>query len=133
MHGLLSHGCHVEVQGTEKFYIVSLEIVPMHVNSRLRVRNLCSLTDMPPVNGLVVLYIFLHVKDDFLFQRLISCTCQSFLISCYSSYRKVPKIRPSKYKPLKLSAQKTPLNRPSECKSPRDHTLKLIQNKTKQK
>ena len=41
VHGLLSHGYKVESRGTEKVSIVSLELVPIHVNSRLRVRNLC--------------------------------------------------------------------------------------------
>ena len=42
---------------------------------QLEARGTRSLTNMPPVNGLVI--------HDFLLHRLISCTCQSFLISCY--------------------------------------------------
>ena len=33
-------------------------------------------------------------------------------------YRKIPKISPSKYKPLKLVTQQTLLNRPSKYKPP---------------
>ena len=53
-------------------------------------------------------------------------------------YRKIPKIRPSRYKPLKLvlNAKNLPLNRPPKYKPPGGLCLEncpQIQSKTKQK
>ena len=43
---LLLQSCHIESRGPENFSFATLELVPIHVNSRLGVRNLCSLTNM---------------------------------------------------------------------------------------
>ena len=60
-----------------------------------------------------------------------------FVTVVVKSYRKIPKISPSKYKPPKLVTQKNPpLHRPSEYKPPGGLLLgncPQIQSKTKQK
>ena len=42
----LSHSVLTESRGTESLYFAPLELFPIHINSRLGVRNLCSLPNM---------------------------------------------------------------------------------------
>ena len=46
MYRRLSHGGHFDSRETENIYFSPAELVSIHINSRLEVRNLFSLTNM---------------------------------------------------------------------------------------